>query len=93
MRKFDVYDALPDEMVGRYDVVAIRLFVCVVRGENPAPIIDMAMKMLSQYSPVILNELNLTFANRTRRTPAMERYEAHHPPSPFHTAVAPTDYA
>lgn len=48
--KFEVLDAftpsLPDELVGKFDVVHIRVFTAVVKGANPGPLIDNAYKML-----------------------------------------------
>ena len=47
MRKWDVYDALPPELVGRYDVVHVRFFLCVVRDGDPRSLLRKFIKILS----------------------------------------------
>lgn len=48
--KFELLDAftpsLPEELVGQFDVVHIRVFTAVVKGGNPGPLIENAYKML-----------------------------------------------
>ncbi|KJX95394.1 UMTA methyltransferase family protein [Zymoseptoria brevis] len=46
-RTLDVFeDTLPDELVGRYDVIHIRLFVFVIASGNPIPLLKNLMTLL-----------------------------------------------
>ena len=50
IRKFDIYSALPADLVEKYDIVNVRLFLCVVRNNDPLPVLKNLLKMLSQFS-------------------------------------------
>lgn len=41
-----IAEDLPEELVGKYDVVHIRMFIAVVRNNDPSPILRNALKML-----------------------------------------------
>jgi SAM-dependent methyltransferase len=46
-RTLDIFeDPLPEELVGRYDVVHIRLFVFVIASGNPLPLLKNLMRLL-----------------------------------------------
>ena len=49
LRTLDVLSPVPEELVGRYDVVHVRLFLCVVRDNDPSVIISNLARLLSQY--------------------------------------------
>lgn len=42
----DIFAPIPTEMQGRYDVVHIRLFLCVVQGGDPMPLLRNLMLLL-----------------------------------------------
>jgi len=44
--KLDIYDEVPEELVGKYDVIHIRFFMCVIKNANPEPVLDSLVKML-----------------------------------------------
>lgn len=44
----DVFLPFPDSMVGQYDVVHIQLFACVVKKDDPAPLVKNVMSLLSK---------------------------------------------
>ena len=46
----DAFGLIPEDLVGKYDVVHISLFVMLVRNENPAPVLENLMLMLSKCS-------------------------------------------
>ncbi|CZT18010.1 uncharacterized protein RCC_03848 [Ramularia collo-cygni] len=46
-RELDIFtDALPEELLERYDVVHIRLFLCVIASGDPIPLLKNLMKLL-----------------------------------------------
>lgn len=47
LKTMDVFGEIPDEMVGKYDVVHVRAFAIVVKGGDPGPLLDNLTKMLS----------------------------------------------
>lgn len=47
IRKLDILKLLPDELVGQYDIVNVRLFLCVIRNDDPVPVLTNLLKMLS----------------------------------------------
>ncbi|MCJ1454376.1 hypothetical protein MMC28_004729 [Mycoblastus sanguinarius] len=46
MHKWDVYDDLPDEYLGRFDLVHVRFFLCVVRDSDPGVLLKRLLLML-----------------------------------------------
>ena len=79
LQVLDIHKDLPDELKGKYDLVHIRLFLTVVRNDNPLPILQRAMDMLSKssFNPVVPGrEINWVFklifrVPRTGRLPSM----------------------
>lgn len=49
IRKLDIYESLPEELVGQYDVVHVRLFLCVIKNNDPVPVLTNLLKMLSEF--------------------------------------------
>jgi len=50
----DVFEPIPEDFVGKYDIVHIRFFAPVVQGGDPGPIIKNVMQLLSR-SPTSSN--------------------------------------
>lgn len=50
LKQLDVFGELSDEYIGRYDVVHLRHFVCVVAGNDPMPLLKNLIKMLSEWA-------------------------------------------
>lgn len=48
IRKLDIYKPLPEELVGKYDIVHVRLFICVIKDNDPVPVLTNLLKMLSE---------------------------------------------
>lgn len=46
LRLADVFREVPDDLVEKYDVVHIRHFVCVVKGNDPTPLLRNLLRML-----------------------------------------------
>ena len=44
----DVHEPIPEGLRGKYDVVHVRLFLTVVRNDDPGPILENMLRMLSQ---------------------------------------------
>lgn len=47
-QKWNVYDPVPDELVGAFDVVNVRFMIFVVRKEEVPNVVDKFIKMLSE---------------------------------------------
>lgn len=47
IRKLDILKPLPEELVGQYDIVHVRLLLCVIRNDDPVPVLTNLLKMLS----------------------------------------------
>jgi hypothetical protein len=45
----DSFGDVPEELVGKYDVVHLRLWCCVVTGGDPSRLIQGAMRLLSKF--------------------------------------------
>ena len=48
MHKLDAFSPLPHELVGKYDIVHLRLFIVLVRNNDPAPLLRNLIQMLSK---------------------------------------------
>ena len=48
LHRLNVLKPIPEELKGKYDLVHLRLFLAVVKNDNPAPILRNLMDMLSQ---------------------------------------------
>lgn len=48
LRTLDVHKPIPEEFKGQYDIVHVRLFLTVVRNDDPLPILNNLMDMLSK---------------------------------------------
>ena len=47
---FDIYSNVPRDLMGKYDVVHIRLLLCAVKDNDPRPLLNTVLKMLSKPS-------------------------------------------
>ena len=45
-KELDIFEPIPQELLGRYDVVHIRNFICVVQSGNPIPLLSALLKLL-----------------------------------------------
>lgn len=48
----DIQKAVPEELVGQYDMVHVRLFLTVVQKDDPSTILKNLTDMLSQWVPI-----------------------------------------
>ena len=51
LKTLNALDSVPDTLRGKYDIVHISLFVMLVRNENPGPILNNLILMLSMELP------------------------------------------
>lgn len=58
LRIWNVFDDVPDDMLGVYDVVHVRLLVLVVENSNPRPIVRNLRKMLKPGGYLQWDDLN-----------------------------------
>ena len=47
---FDLHQPLPEHLKGKYDLVHVRLFLTVVKKDDPSPLLERLMAMLSTLS-------------------------------------------
>lgn len=47
--KVDILKPIPEELVGKYDVVHVGLIVLVIEKDNPLPVLDNLLALLSTY--------------------------------------------
>jgi hypothetical protein len=58
--EFDALAELPEHVKGRYDVVHVRLFLCVIRDNDPKSVIRNLMGMLKSGGYIQWEEYDLT---------------------------------
>ena len=58
LRQWNVFDAIPDDLRGKYDIVHVRLLVLVVENSDPRPVIRNLVQMLKPGGYLQWEELN-----------------------------------
>ncbi|KAI2828072.1 hypothetical protein CBS147343_1949 [Aspergillus niger] len=58
LRQWNIFDEVPDDLRGKYDVVHLRLLVLVVQESNPLPIIDKVFQLLKPGGYIQWDDLN-----------------------------------
>lgn len=58
LREWNIFDEVPDDLIGKYDVVHLRLLVLVVQNSDPLPIIRNIFKMLKPGGYIQWDDLN-----------------------------------
>jgi hypothetical protein len=53
----DVFEPIPEEFVGKYDIVHIRFFMPVVQNNDPLPILKNVIKLLSMQLWLVFSSL------------------------------------
>jgi len=48
MHKLDAFSAVPQDLVGKYDIVHLRLFIVLIKHNNPVPLLRNLISMLSK---------------------------------------------
>ena len=48
LHSLDVFDPVPEDLVGKYDVIHIQLFVLIVKKNDPVPLLRNVLRMLSE---------------------------------------------
>ena len=59
LQQLDAFAPIPDHLIGRYDVVHLRLFCTIVREDDAAPLVANLTKMLSKQNTLPLNINNV----------------------------------
>ena len=47
LASLDVFAEVPQHLVGKYDVIHIRCFACIVKNNDPGPLLENLIRMLS----------------------------------------------
>ncbi|EFR01487.1 hypothetical protein MGYG_04495 [Nannizzia gypsea CBS 118893] len=69
LRQWDIFDDVPEEMIGKYDIVHLRLLILVVENSDPRPIIQKVHKMLKPGGYIQWDDLN--YPDTHVRTPLL----------------------
>ncbi|THD00355.1 hypothetical protein EYZ11_000248 [Aspergillus tanneri] len=56
LRSVDIYQPLPEDLYGVYDIIHLRLFLVVIRNDDPVPVLSNLVKMLSGCSLVLVDD-------------------------------------
>ncbi|KAL9122381.1 MAG: hypothetical protein Q9187_001065 [Circinaria calcarea] len=70
---------IPEELVGKYDIVHVGLIIMVVRNENPAPVLKNLLALLKpgghlQWDESDMNSLAVTPVNPLTPHPHFDEY-------------------
>ena len=63
----DMLAPIPEELVGKYDIVHVGLLIMVVRNENPTPLLENLISLLSMWIPPSLQRYLGNPFSRARR--------------------------
>ncbi|CAF9909655.1 hypothetical protein IMSHALPRED_008434 [Imshaugia aleurites] len=55
----DAFLPFPESMVGKYDIVHIQLFACIVKGNDPAPLVRDLMSLLKPGDYLQRNDVDI----------------------------------
>ncbi|KAF7592023.1 hypothetical protein BBP40_000804 [Aspergillus hancockii] len=58
LREFDIFGEIPPDLIGKYDVVHMRLLVLVVQKSDPLPVIERVFQMLKPGGYIQWDDLN-----------------------------------
>ena len=61
LQVLNVFDDLPHHLVEKYDIVHLRLFVCMVRENDPTPLLKQCLRLLSKCPHGAGHEARLKF--------------------------------
>lgn len=53
LQKLDIFGDIPEELIGKYDIVHMQLFIFIVK-EDPAPLLQTLIKLLSKFVRPVL---------------------------------------
>lgn len=78
LHNWSVFDPVTDNLVGKYDVVHLRLLILVVENSDPVPVIRNVARLLKPGGYIQWDDLNypdthVAKADSTRETPAFDR--------------------
>ena len=48
LHSLDVFDPVPEDLVRKYDVIHVQLFVLIVKKNDPVPLLRNVLRILSE---------------------------------------------
>ncbi|KAJ5493302.1 hypothetical protein N7539_002048 [Penicillium diatomitis] len=72
LHHWDLFTPVPDHMVGKYDVVHLRLLILVVQNSDPTPVIQNVARLLKPGGYVQWDDLNYPGTHIRRANPSMK---------------------
>ena len=49
LEQLDIFQPIPKTLLGQYDIVHVRLFMLVIRNDDPGPVLENLVRLLSMY--------------------------------------------
>lgn len=79
LRRWNVFDDVPDDLQGKYDIVHLRLLALVVENSDPRPIIRNLVQMLKpsgwlQWDDLNFPDTHVKTIDRSLQTPALHEF-------------------
>lgn len=92
LRRIDVFGTVPDHLINYYDVIHIRHFVCVVKSNEPMPLLRNLLAMLKpggwiQWDEWDVASRHLTQVSREAPREMMDKLEEEFKVMRKHTAL------
>ncbi|KXG52192.1 uncharacterized protein PGRI_084760 [Penicillium griseofulvum] len=72
LHKWDLFDPVPEHLVGTYDIVHLRLLILVVENSDPVPVIRNAARLLKPGGYIQWDDLNYPDTHVLKVDPALE---------------------
>lgn len=78
-KQLDIFDPIPEHLVGRYDVVCIRHFICVIQSGDPNTLLSQLLKLIKsggylQWQEFDLSTNTIRLADPSMKAPKLQTY-------------------
>ena len=51
LQQLDIFEPIPETLIGQYDIVHVRLFMLVIQNDDPGPMLGNLVRLLSMFLP------------------------------------------
>ena len=49
LQQLDIFEPIPETLIGQYDIVHVRLFMLVIQNHDPGPMLENLVRLLSMF--------------------------------------------
>ena len=49
LQQLDIFEPIPETLIGQYDIVHVRLFMLVIQNDDPGPLLENLVRLLSMF--------------------------------------------